>query len=68
MPETRYKTIKTYDKTGKLVSDERIPYEVSDEQLAEEKRAKATEKIIGKLASLSDAKLDRVINKVIALG
>ena len=68
MPETRYS--EQYQ-DGKLVA--RIPYEVSDEQLAEEKEqdtfAKADSLIDG-ITSLADAKvfLKRLTNRLIKRG
>ena len=49
MPETRY--VEEYDNNGNIIN--RIPYEVSDEQLAQEE----AEKTIAELSALADGDL-----------
>lgn len=63
MPETRYTEV--YEQgTGKLLRKE--PYEVSDEQLAEENEAKEIEQIMN---SLSDSDpLKKVIKRLMKKG
>jgi len=68
MPEIRYS--EQYQ-DGKLV--DKIPYEVSDEQLAEEKEQEVFAKadaLIDSIASLADAKafIKRLVNRLIKKG
>ena len=53
MPETRYQTVETYDKNGKVIETEQIPYQVSDEEIEKEE----AEKTIAQLSALTDAEL-----------
>jgi hypothetical protein len=52
MPETRYQTIETYQE-NELIATEKIPYQVSDEELERE----AAENTIAQLSTLSDTEL-----------
>lgn len=69
MPETRY--VNEYDSQGKLVN--RIPYKVSDEQLADEAEAEALAKadtLIDSIDTLAKAKvfLKRLCARLITKG
>jgi len=52
MPETRYQTIETYQDSERIAT-EKIPYEVSDEELEMEE----AEKTIAQLSVLTDTEL-----------
>jgi hypothetical protein len=52
MPETRYQTIETYQ-DNEIIATEKIPYEVSDEELEKEE----AENTIAQLSALTDAEL-----------
>lgn len=73
MPETRYHTIKEYNTEGNLINTEEIPYEVSDEELADEAEQKAMEKaenLIDSISNLADAKvfLKRLVRRLFKNG
>jgi len=69
MPETRY--ISESDGKGKILN--RVPYEVSDEELAEEKEQDAmrkAEKLIDAISNLNGAKvfLKKLVRRLIKNG
>ncbi len=68
MPEIRQQTIETYDNTGQLIATEKLPYEVSDEEL-EREAAETTAAALSALpdSELTTAKMKKLVKALVRL-
>ena len=67
MPETRVTKEYVQDGKGRLLKTEEHSYQVSDEELAQERTEVTARRIVEKLSTLTDAEQDTILTNLLRL-